>query len=146
MSETVWEIIAHNLKKASRSLGWVQLSIDGRTIWVADAHRGDGKRYVVRAMKSFLRFWNSNRRFAPLLVNIKTTITTVSGCSSDWLGRIRIRLIHWHLEFFPASFLLVGRNILDVGGNPPNVAAGVFDAAVPFTRRQCHDGKNRNSA
>jgi hypothetical protein len=45
-----WEIIADNLSKAGWSWGCV-LAIDsrGRTIWIADAHRGDGKRYVVRA-------------------------------------------------------------------------------------------------
>ena len=52
----------------------------------------------------------------------------------------------WHLEFLPASFLLVGWNILDVGGHPPNVAAGVFDTAIPFTGRQCHDRKNGSPA
>ena len=31
-------------------LGWVSsLDCEGRTIWIADAHRGDGKRFVVRA-------------------------------------------------------------------------------------------------
>jgi hypothetical protein len=31
-------------------LGWVSgVESDGRTIWIADAHRGDGKRFVVRA-------------------------------------------------------------------------------------------------
>jgi hypothetical protein len=45
-----WEIIADNLKKAGRSLGWASaLDSEGRTIWVADAHRDDGKRFVVRA-------------------------------------------------------------------------------------------------
>jgi hypothetical protein len=36
---------AENLSKAGRSLGWVS-AIDsaGRTIWIADAHRGNGKR------------------------------------------------------------------------------------------------------
>jgi hypothetical protein len=45
-----WEIIADNLKKAGLSLGWVS-AVDsrGRTIWIADAHRGDGKRFVVCA-------------------------------------------------------------------------------------------------
>ena len=43
------EIIADNLKKAGFSLGWVSaLDVEGRTIWIADAHR-DGKRFVVRA-------------------------------------------------------------------------------------------------
>jgi hypothetical protein len=45
-----WEIIADNLKKAGWSLGWVSaIDSQGRTIWITDAHRGDGKRFVVRA-------------------------------------------------------------------------------------------------
>jgi len=28
----------------------------GRTIWIADAHRGDGKRYVVRADEKLTAF------------------------------------------------------------------------------------------
>jgi len=43
----------------------------GRTIWITDAHRGDGKRFVVRAnekltafleLESVVRFRNSPRR------------------------------------------------------------------------------------
>jgi hypothetical protein len=45
-----WEIIADNLSKAGWSWGCVSaVDAHGRTIWIADAHRGDGKRYVVRA-------------------------------------------------------------------------------------------------
>jgi hypothetical protein len=41
-----WEIIADNLSKAGWSFGWVSaLDSQGRTIWIADAHRGDGKRF-----------------------------------------------------------------------------------------------------
>jgi hypothetical protein len=37
-----WEIIADNLRKAGWSLGWVSaVDSNGRTIFVADAHRGD---------------------------------------------------------------------------------------------------------
>jgi hypothetical protein len=45
-----WEIIADNLRKAGWTWGCVS-AVDsyGRTIWIADAHRGDGKRFVVRA-------------------------------------------------------------------------------------------------
>jgi hypothetical protein len=45
-----WEIIADNLSKAGWSLGWVS-AIDscGRTIWIADAHRDDGNRFILRA-------------------------------------------------------------------------------------------------
>ncbi len=45
-----WEVIANKLSKAGWSLGWVSvLDLEGRTIWIADAHRGDGKRFVVQA-------------------------------------------------------------------------------------------------
>jgi len=45
-----WEMIADNLSKAGWSLGWVSaIDSDGRTIWIADAHRDDGKRFVVHA-------------------------------------------------------------------------------------------------
>jgi hypothetical protein len=45
-----WEIIADNLSKAGWSWGCVSaIDSNGRTIWIADAHRGDGKRLVVRA-------------------------------------------------------------------------------------------------
>jgi hypothetical protein len=61
--ERYWEIIADNLSKAGWSLGWVSaLHVQGqgvlrelvlrrcmRTIFVANAHRGDGKRFVVHA-------------------------------------------------------------------------------------------------
>ncbi len=44
------EIIADNLKRAGWSWGCVAtVDAHGRTIFVADAHRGDGKRYVVHA-------------------------------------------------------------------------------------------------
>jgi hypothetical protein len=45
-----WEIIADNLSKAGWSWGCVSaIDSNGRTIFVADAHRDDGKRFVVRA-------------------------------------------------------------------------------------------------
>jgi hypothetical protein len=45
-----WEIIADNLKKPGWSLGYVSaVDSEGQTIWIADAHRGDGKHFVMRA-------------------------------------------------------------------------------------------------
>jgi hypothetical protein len=45
-----WEIIADNLSKAGWSWGCVSaIDSHGRTIWIVDAHRDDGKRFVVRA-------------------------------------------------------------------------------------------------
>jgi hypothetical protein len=44
-----WEIIADDLSKAGWSWGWVSaVDSHGRTIWIADAHRDDGKRFVDR--------------------------------------------------------------------------------------------------
>jgi len=44
------EIIADNLSKAGWSWGCVSaIDSNGRTIWIADAHRDDGKRFVARA-------------------------------------------------------------------------------------------------
>jgi hypothetical protein len=52
MDVKYWEIIADNLSKAGWSWGCVS-AVDsaGRTIWIADAHRDDGKRFVVQRMK-----------------------------------------------------------------------------------------------
>jgi hypothetical protein len=45
-----WKIIANNLSKAGWSWGCVSaLDRKGRTIWIADAHRDDGKRFVAHA-------------------------------------------------------------------------------------------------
>ena len=45
-----WEIIAHDLKAAGWSYRYVSaLDPEGRTIWIVDAHRDDGKRFVVHA-------------------------------------------------------------------------------------------------
>jgi hypothetical protein len=52
-----WEIIARNLKKRGWSLGYVSaVDSQGRTIWIADAHRDDGKRFVVRADEMLAAF------------------------------------------------------------------------------------------
>jgi len=38
-------------------LGWVSaLDLEGRTIWIADAHRGDGKRFIIRADEKLTSF------------------------------------------------------------------------------------------
>jgi hypothetical protein len=48
-----WEIIAGSLKKAGWSLGYVSaVDFQGQTIWITDAHRGDGRRFVARADES----------------------------------------------------------------------------------------------
>ena len=45
-----WEIIADNLSKAGWSWGCVSpMDSNGRTIFVADAHRDENRRFIVRA-------------------------------------------------------------------------------------------------
>jgi hypothetical protein len=57
------EIIVDNLSKAGWSWGCVSaVDREGRTIWIADAHRDDGKRFVVRADEILpLRVLNFNQ-------------------------------------------------------------------------------------
>ena len=52
-----WEIIADNLHEAGWSLGCVS-AIDayGRTIWIVDAHRDNGKRFVVTTDEKLTAF------------------------------------------------------------------------------------------
>jgi hypothetical protein len=53
-----WEIIADNLSQAGWSYGYVStLDSRGRTIWIADAHRDNGKRFVVRADEKLTAFF-----------------------------------------------------------------------------------------
>ena len=67
---TYWEIIADNLSKAGWSWGYVSvLDSQGRTIWIADVHRDDGKRFVVRSEEKLTAFLELAR-------NISTYILT----------------------------------------------------------------------
>ena len=51
------EIIADDLKKAGWSYGYVSaIDSNRRTIWIADAHRGDRKRFVVHADEKLTAF------------------------------------------------------------------------------------------
>jgi hypothetical protein len=45
-----WEIIADNLSKAGWRLGCVSaIDSSDQTIWIVDAHRNDGRRFIVHA-------------------------------------------------------------------------------------------------
>jgi hypothetical protein len=51
------DIIADNLSKAGWSWGCVSaVDCDGRMIFIADAHRDDGKRFVVRVDEKLTAF------------------------------------------------------------------------------------------
>ena len=64
-----WEIIADKLSKAGWSLGWVSAGdSEGRTLWIVDAHRDNGKRFVVHAdekLTAFVELEIDYSRFAP---------------------------------------------------------------------------------
>jgi len=52
-----WEIIADNLSKGGWSWGCVSaVDSQGRTIWIADAHRDDGNRFIVHADEKLTAF------------------------------------------------------------------------------------------
>jgi hypothetical protein len=42
----------------------ISIDPEGRTIWIADAHRGDGKRFVVRADEKLRAFLSLKWRVA----------------------------------------------------------------------------------
>ena len=52
----------HYLSKADWSWGFIS-AVDscGRTIWIADAHRDDGKRFVVRSEEKLTAFLELER-------------------------------------------------------------------------------------
>ena len=52
-----WEIIADNLSAAGWSWGRVStINSNGKTIFVADAHRDDGRRFIVPADEKLTAF------------------------------------------------------------------------------------------
>jgi hypothetical protein len=58
-----WELVADKLSKAGWSWGCVAtVDSNGQTIFIADAHRHNGKCFVVHANAKLTAFWNWNRR------------------------------------------------------------------------------------
>jgi len=52
-----WEIIADNLSKVGWSWGCASaVDSEGRTIWIVDADRADGKRFIVHADEKLSAF------------------------------------------------------------------------------------------
>ncbi len=63
-----WEMIADRLSKTGWSWGCVTaLNSEGRTIWIADAPRDDGKRFIVRADKKLTAFLELERAVCAFL-------------------------------------------------------------------------------
>jgi len=57
-----WEITADKLSKAGWSWGCIAaIDSDGRTIWIVDAHRDNGKRFVARNEEKLTAFLELER-------------------------------------------------------------------------------------
>ena len=66
-----WEIIANRLSKAGWSLGWVSADdSQGGEIWIVDAHRDDGKRFVVRGVELLTAFVELERAIHEFAVRL----------------------------------------------------------------------------
>jgi hypothetical protein len=64
-----WEIIADKLSKAGWSWGCVSaVDSNGRTIFVVDAHCGDGKRFVARSDDKLTAFLELARNISTHLL------------------------------------------------------------------------------
>ena len=57
-----WEIIADKLSKAGWSWGYFSaVDSEGRTLWIVDAYRDNGKRYVVQSDEMLSAFLELER-------------------------------------------------------------------------------------
>jgi hypothetical protein len=75
-----WEIIADRLSKAGWSLGWVSaIDSEGRTIWIVDAHRGDGRRSIVHADDKLSAFVELERQ----VLTVTCTFALLSNCRTN---------------------------------------------------------------
>lgn len=75
-----WELIADKLHKAGWIYGYVSaLDPQGRTHWIVDAHRDDGKRYVVRSDELLSAFLELERITHQLAVS-----AVLGDDSSKW--------------------------------------------------------------
>ena len=77
-----WEIIADNLSKAGWTWGCVAtIDSSGRTIFVADAHRDDGKRFIVRSDERLSVFLELER------ITHELALSALLGDDSNSLSR-----------------------------------------------------------
>ena len=58
-----WEIIADDLSRARWSWGCVSaIDCNGQTIWIVDAHRDEGKRFIVHVDEKLSAFVERERQ------------------------------------------------------------------------------------
>jgi hypothetical protein len=78
-----WEVIASRFMKAGWSLGWVSaVDSEERTIWVVDAHRGDGKRFIVYADNKPSAFIELERQVLTVTFYLESVHTATPQLSS----------------------------------------------------------------
>ena len=66
-----WELVANKLSNGGWTLGWVSaVDSEGRTIWIADAHRDDGTRFSVRADEILTAFMELERAIHAFAVSL----------------------------------------------------------------------------
>jgi hypothetical protein len=66
-------MIADRLSAAGWSLGWVSaVDSQGRTIWIVDAHRDDGRRFIVRADEKLSAFLELERQALTVTFYLKS--------------------------------------------------------------------------
>jgi hypothetical protein len=77
-----WETVADKLSKAGWSLGWVSaMDSEGRTLWIVDAHRDNGKRFVVRSDEMLSAFLELER------ITHELAVSALLGDDSNFLSR-----------------------------------------------------------
>jgi hypothetical protein len=96
-----WEIIADRLSAAGWSWGCVS-AVDsyGQTIWIVDAHRDDGKRFIVHADWSSHPNWSDAKTYRPI-INAKNKVRITGWLMWDYehkeqLGNTRRTLWEVH--------------------------------------------------
>jgi hypothetical protein len=97
-----WEIIADNLSKSGWSWGCVSaIDSNGRTIWIAGAHRGDGKRFVAGSDEKLTAFLELARNISTHLLtkDVEHNFPSSKNCllphrdgsqrsqNHSWIGR-----------------------------------------------------------
>jgi hypothetical protein len=101
-----WEIIADNLSKAGWSLGCVS-AVDScsRTIFVADAHRDDGQRFIVRAGEKLTAFLEleSVIRVAERAQDCGAREITLDNCRGSSKSPLDYVIRQFHLIFGTAE-------------------------------------------
>jgi len=80
-------IIADNLSEAGWSWGYVSaVDLEGRTIWIVDAHRGNGKRFAVRADEKLTVFLELETAIRGAHSETPSSKSNVHCWNGEWLA------------------------------------------------------------